>query len=390
MIKNKKIFSFIIFSVFLIWLLIISLNTKCVFADQLNDSINEQLNNLDLSKLESFFNSISQRPDSVDFFWLIKKMLNGETTIDASSFLNYILNIFLSDVFKLLPIFICVIAIGVLSSVSQNLRLSNLNESVSETIFFSCNLCVILLLSTQLIGLYKNIEIVIKNIAILCEIMLPIITTLMLSVGGNVSVAVYKPIVVILSGGIINLTLSVIMPLIIIMTVFNITSSFSPSIKLNKFSDLTSSTIKWIIGIIITVFSIFLSIQGLTSAHYDGISFKVTKYAISNSIPIIGGFIKDGFDIVVAGSVIIKNTIGVALVFALIFLIVSPFLSLLTFSLLLKLTGALLEPICDSRISNFCLSISKTVTYLIVALLSVGLMFFITVILLIISANAFV
>ena len=390
MIKNKKIFSFIIFSVFLIWFLIISLNTKCVFADQLNDSINEQLNNLDLSKLESFFNSISQRPDSVDFFWLIKKMLNGETTLDASSFLNYILNIFLSDVFKLLPIFICVIAIGVLSSVSQNLRLSNLNESVSETIFFSCNLCVILLLSTQLIGLYKNIEIVIKNIAILCEIMLPIITTLMLSVGGNVSVAVYKPIVAILSGGIINLTLSVIMPLIIIMTVFNITSSFSPSIKLNKFSDFTSSTIKWIIGIIITVFSIFLSIQGLTSAHYDGISFKVTKYAISNSIPIIGGFIKDGFDIVVAGSVIIKNTIGVALVFALIFLIVSPFLSLLTFSLLLKLTGALLEPICDSRISNFCLSISKTVTYLIVALLSVGLMFFITVILLIISANAFV
>ena len=63
-------FSFIIFSVFLIWLLIISLNTKCVFADQLNDSINEQLNNLDLSKLESFFNRSDKMKDiytSIDF-----------------------------------------------------------------------------------------------------------------------------------------------------------------------------------------------------------------------------------------------------------------------------------------------------------------------------------
>jgi stage III sporulation protein AE len=63
---------------------------------------------------------------------------------------------------------------------------------------------------------------------------------------------------------------------------------------------------------------------------------------------------------------------------------------MVVFSLLLKLTSALLEPICDSNISNFCLSISNTITYLIVSLLAVGFMFFILVVLMTLSASAFI
>ena len=247
---------------------------------------------------------------------------------------------------------------------------------------------MIILLTSEIISIWNNTKNTIENIAKLIEIMSPIILTLMIASGGSVSASVYKPAVLFLSTGIINIVLTIILPLVGLILVFSVISNFSDSIKISKFGESATSIIKWIIGIIITVFTIFLTVQGITSATFDGISIKAAKYAISNSVPIIGGFLKDGFDLVAAGSVIIKNSVGIAVVFALFYTIISPVLYIASFSLLMKLTAALLEPICDARISGFCTSVSKCITYLIVALLTVGIMLFVTVLLMIFSGNA--
>ena len=120
------------------------------------------------------------------------------------------------------------------------------------------------------------------------------------------------------------------------------------------------------------------------------ISIKATKYALSNSIPIVGGFIKDGFDLVIAGSILIKNAIGITCVIILFYMILSPVLYLVTFSILLKLVCAIIEPITDNKITSFCLGMSKCISYLLVAIISVSFMLFITILLMMFSANAFI
>ena len=133
-----------------------------------------------------------------------------------------------------------------------------------------------------------------------------------------------------------------------------------------------------------------MTVQGITSASIDGISLRATKYAISNSIPLIGGFLRDGFDIVIAGSVLIKNAVGIIGLFSLFFIVLSPVLTICVVSLLFRLVASLVEPIGDVRISDFCTSISSGISYLIVCILMVGFMLFITVLLMIFSANAFI
>ncbi|MBQ7236119.1 MAG: stage III sporulation protein AE [Clostridia bacterium] len=383
----KKIIIFLLLNVFLVSLL---LNFTPVFADQLSENIDEQLGNLELGELENFFNTIVGKPNDVDFLSYINGLLHGEYNVDLANVTNYIANIFLNNVFEVLPTFLSVIAIAVLCGIIQNTKNSYLSDSVGEITFFVCMMGIVLLISTQVISLWQNTQNIIENIANLIEIMSPIIITLMVAVGGNVSASVYKPTVAFLSNGVVNVFLCVVMPLIAMMTIFNLVSNFSSTIKLGKFADFATSTIKWIVGLIVTIFGLFLSVQGITSAHFDGISIKAAKYAISNSVPIIGGFLKDGFDLVIAGSVLIKNVIGIAVIVALFYMVISPALYLAVFSLLLKLTAALVEPISDTRIANFCVSMSKTITYLTVVLLSVGFMLFITVLLMIFSANAFI
>ena len=133
-----------------------------------------------------------------------------------------------------------------------------------------------------------------------------------------------------------------------------------------------------------------MTVQGIASATYDGVSIKAAKYAISNSIPIVGGFLRDGFDIVVAGSVLIKNSVGIACLFGFLIMIISPVIKMSVFSLMLKGCSAIVEPISDPRIPNFCASISKCINYLVAITLVSSFMFFINVLLMIFTANAFI
>ncbi len=361
-----------------------------VSAQSLSENINNQLGNLDLSELEEFFNSVNQNNLSPEFSNYLHNLLNGEYGFDYKTFGEYIFKIFFNNIYEILPSFFSIIAIAIFCGIIQGAKSKYLSDGISEIISLVCLLSIILIISNDVILLWKNTQNTIDSIAKLCTIMSPIIITLMLASGGTVSATVYKPSVTFLSSGIINIVLYVVLPLVGITTIFGIISTFSRTLKLNKLSDFFTSLIKWIMGLICTVFGLFLSIQGITSATFDGISIKAAKYAISNSIPLIGGFLKDGFDLVVAGSILIKNAIGITCIFALFYMILSPILHMVAFSLLLKLTSALIQPICNTELSDFCTVISKGISYLIVCLLTVGFMMFLTVILMIFSANAFI
>ncbi len=383
---RKAIYLLLIFLV-----VIFSFNTTTtVCADTLSENIDEQLKNLDLSQFESFFNNIKDLPNNIDFFSYVNGLLEGKYDLKFDNIFSYLFKLLISNIANFIPSFVSIIAIALLCNLLQKIKSNIASDGIGEIIVFVCLLSIIVLLSSQIISLWKNTKIIIENIAKLSEIMSPIILTLMVASGANVSASVYKPAVAFLSNGVISVFLYVIMPLIAIMIIFYIVSSFSTTAKLSKFIDVSVSAVKWIIGLIITIFTVFLSVQGITSATFDGISIKATKYAISNSIPLVGGFIKDGFDLVVAGTVLIKNVIGITGAFALFYIILSPLLQIVAFSLLLKLLSAILQPIADNKIIGFCDGMSKCISYLSVVLISVGFMLFITILLITFSANAFI
>ncbi|MBE7083651.1 MAG: hypothetical protein E7373_03505 [Clostridiales bacterium] len=369
---------------------ICSFNCGYVFADALSDSIKEQLGNINLNELELFINSLNLSFVKDDFISTINSILNGNFTLDITSIGNVAKEIFLKDMYNLLPTIISIIAIAVLCGLITNLKSSYMTDSVAETIIFVCLCSIVFILLTEILSIYTLVKNTIETIGKTVEIMSPIMLTLMLAVGGNVSANVYKPAVAFLSGGIINLMSTIVLPLIIISTAFSVVSCFSNTIKLNKFSDFFHSIIKWIFGIIITIFTFFIGVQGVAGAKYDGITFKIAKYAISNSVPIVGGLLKDGLNIVIAGSVLIKNSIGVVVLFSLFFLILKPVFHFAVFSTLLKLTSALIEPICDVRICNFCLTIDKTISFLTASILVVGFLTLITVALMTASASVII
>ena len=368
-------------------LLVISFQIYNVKADALSDNISDQLNNLDLSALEDFVNNLRNKPENFVVRKYIEQLLTGNYTTDYSLFFNFIFDLITNSLTEILPSLLCIFSIVLFCGILQNFKSAFISNGLGNVINFVCVLSIILILGTQLFNIWINVKNIIENIANFIEIMSPIILTLMIASGGKTSATIYKPAVAFLSSGVVNVIMIFALPLIAISIIFNIVSSFSDNIKLTKFSDLATSLFKWTIGIISTIFSLFLSVQGITSASFDGISLRATKYAISNSIPIVGGFLRDGFDVFMAGSVLIKNSVGVIGIIALFYIILPPIIYMALFSLSLKLINAVTVSFSDNRVSELLLNISKGISYLIAVVLVVGLMLFITVLLMIFSAN---
>ena len=136
-----------------------------------------------------------------------------------------------------------------------------------------------------------------------------------------------------------------------------------------------------------SIFMSFVTVQGITGATLDSVAVGTAKFALSSYIPILGGYLSDGFDLVLASCVLIKNSIGLSVLIILICLILVPLLEIIIFMLGLKAVAAIIEPVTDNRMSELVAKMSDNLMPLILAILGISFMFFIMIMLIIYTCN---
>jgi stage III sporulation protein AE len=159
-------------------------------------------------------------------------------------------------------------------------------------------------------------------------------------------------------------------------------------LKISKFTAFFKSINKWIIGVCVSVFGIFFTLQGITCGTYDGVVRRAAKYAIGNGIPIVGGFLSGGFDLAVAGGILIKNSLGSMSIFLMLSVLFEPIAMLIAINLLLRLISAITQPFGDSKISDFLEETAESMHYCTAGLLFVGFLYFLTIMIMIFSTEA--
>ena len=360
------------------------------YSEELEEEINNQLEDLDFSSLEDILNSFTNGQINIfggsSFIEKLQKLITGEFD-DNQNLWSSIISIFFDNLLGLLPIISLIIAISLIGSMLQGLKPNNNGKSISNVIHFvTYGIIVVLILSivVKMVGLTTN---TIQSIKSQMDAIFPILLTLLTAIGGTVSTSVYQPAMALLTGTIMNLFTYVLLPIFIFSIVFNIVSNLSNTVKLDKFTSFFNSSYKWLTGLIFTVFTAFLSVQGITAGSIDGISIRTAKFAIKSYVPILGSYLSDGMGIILASSNLIKNAVGATGLFLLLATIISPLIELILFMLILKFVAGIIEPLGNKQIANFISSLSKSMTLLIALIIGVGFIYFITLGLVMCSAN---
>ena len=102
-------------------------------------------------------------------------------------------------------------------------------------------------------------------------------------------------------------------------------------------------------GLTMTLFSAVLTISGSFAAAPDGVTLRTAKFFFGNMIPVAGKLFADVLDTAAGSALLLKNTMGVAGMAAVLAITALPLLRIFIQSFLLKLVSALAEPLGDER-----------------------------------------
>lgn len=356
--------------------------------NSLVSTVSDILNGIDLSEMQDMV-------DQIDEFNLvqtsvkekIEKILKGEYFTDYTSLTSAILSLIFGDIRKVLPLIFTIIAVGILCNIIGNLKSEN--KSISDIINFVFLSVIILLVLVSFKDILKNTNSTINFILKQMQIIFPILITLLNTIGSISSISIYNPLVAVLTSIVSIVFDKFLYPLFIVIFILTILDNLTNTIKLGKLNSFLMSTFKWSIGIVFTLFTGFLSLQGISAGKYDSISLKATKFAMKSYIPIIGSYVSDGIDFFVLGATLVKNSIGLVGVIILVVTILSPIILIIIYKLSLQLCSGILEMTGNSSISSFLASCSKILILPIVLIIGIAFMYIITICLIMCTANIF-
>ena len=359
--------------------------------EEIGEEVSGQIDDLDMSALENILKSI--KDDDFNFFGsssfrgVVEKIINGEYSNDASSIFSALINLVFEDVLEFLPILTTIVAVGILCGFISALKSGVSGKSVGDIVQFVCFSVIVVLVVKVVASMVSLTTSTLLMVQSQMEAIFPILLTLITALGGTVSVSLFQPTIALLTSGIIAIFTKFVMPIFIFSLVFSIISNLTNAVKLNKFSGFFNSLFKYTIGFVLTIFSAFLSIQGIAANSHDGVSFRTAKFAIKSYVPVLGGYLSDGLDVILTSSMLVKNAVGVSGMILLFATIIVPLVKICAFILCLKLTAAILEPVADSKIANFVGGVSKTMSMLVVMILGVSFMYVISAGVLMATAN---
>ena len=360
-------------------------------GEELGQNVDDLLGDIDFTPIQEMIDGFDANQSKMFSIGNIKdkitSIINGEQAIDYSTIMEVVLQALMQLVVQYVPMFALIVGIGIIASLLGQIK-SRFNEkSTGDIVHFVCFCLIVVVMATSIKKLIHSTTSTLGSMQDIVNILFPIILTLMTGIGAVSSVGVFQPVLAVMSNIVSMVIFKAVIPIFIFSFVLNVIGHLSNNVKLDKFNSFLSSLFKWLIGITFTIFFAVISIQGISAGSFDSVSLRTAKFTISSYVPVMGGYLSQGMDLILASGVLIKNSVGLVGILVIISTILSPILELVVFSLMLKAVSAILQPLNNNRITNFLHSTSKVITMLSTCIIAVGFMYFLTIGMCMASAN---
>lgn len=374
----------LVFIVIVLALAVFAVSKQSAFADTQSDlqqEVENGLNNIDFSQMENVSTPFFQ-----NFVEKVRQIINGEFD-STQSFWELFCELLGSNFSAILPQLISIFCILVVCGLVRNTSDGFVSVDTSNVISFVGITVVSISVLALVVEAYRQVSAMISQTAALTDAAMPILLTLVTANGGNVSSSVCQPAMVMFSSVVVGTVKNVLLPLSVFGMAFVVVSNISSNLRVEKLSGLMNSASSWMLGVMFTLFSAFTAVQGITASSIDGVSFRAAKFAAKNYIPILGGYVSDGFDIVVASTSLIKNAFGAVSMLLMFFIAAKPLVTLICVNLGLQAVSAISEPIVESKYLKILGGICKSLTFLSALVFAVAFMFCILTFIAISCAN---
>lgn len=209
--------------------------------------------------------------------------------------------------------------------------------------------------------------------------LLPLMATMLAAVGAVTSAAVFHPVLVTVVTFVVGTIEQVVIPVLFLSAIVGVVGQIATEFPLHRLAQLLRQGALAALSLLFTVFLGVVVVRGAIAPVADGVALRTTKFLAGAVIPVVGSMMADAMEVVVGGSLLIKNALGVFGLLTLIALLAFPLLKIFAMVIIYRIATALVQPLSDPRLVEALSVLAGTLTSLMAAVATAALMFFVVI-----------
>lgn len=210
--------------------------------------------------------------------------------------------------------------------------------------------------------------------------LLPCLCTAAAAGGAVTSAGVKYAASMLFLDGMLSLMQTVILPVVYAYAAIFLAGEAAGNGILQSLGGLIRSAVKWLLILLTTVFTVYLSVSGILSGTVDASAAKAAKTVLSASLPVVGGILSDASSTLLSGAMILRNGIGLLGMLSVLAVCAIPYLTLGSHYLVFQASGAAASSFCDLQIGGVIRGMGNVFGILLGMIGSASVMLFVSII----------
>lgn len=261
-------------------------------------------------------------------------IIPGGEGLSFQNILKGLLKYFFHEILYNGKLLVTIVILTVFSMILETLQSAFERKAVSKVAYAISYMVLIIIAINSFSVAIQYAKSAIESMIHFMIAMIPLLLTLLTSMGNITSVTVLHPLIVFMIHTVGTLVYVIVFPLLFFSAVLHIVSSFSEQYKVTQLANLLRNISVAVLGFSLTVFLGVISVQGATTAAVDGVTLKTAKYVTGNFVPVVGRLFSEATDTVIGASLLVKNSIGLAGVVIIVLMCAFPALKILALALI--------------------------------------------------------
>ena len=303
----------------------------------------------------------------LDLRTLLAQLISGEVQFDLATLGETVKSLVLREVTSALALLVALVAPMLIGAMLGNIGSPG---GAARTAALVCVLAV----SAQLVTLYERMAPIARDalsgMARLTDQLYPLLAALLAAAGKGAGSALFTPAAAV-AGGVIS---GVISRWAVLLTgcaaALTIAGYLSDRMRLDGLTSLVKKSVTWGLGVLLTLFTAMLSMQGLLAKSYDGASIQTARFAASSLVPVVGGELADSLDALVTSAALVRSVLGVTGLLLLAAACAGPIVTLAMHALAVRLASALVEPLNTGPVQKMVEKFAGVISLLLAAVIS--------------------
>lgn len=348
--------------------------------------LNSYVEDLNLQEIEKNIEDMFPETE-ISFRDTFMSLVKGEIPLEKEYIIELAKQVLFAEVDRQQKIVVQILILVIVAAVFTNFIRVFQKDEISEIAFYTIYLLLFVILMKAFGELSELTAETVNRLLHFMRVLMPIYFFAVSLTSGSLTAAGVNELILFAVGASEMLVSYIVVPGISVYVMMVILNYLGSENRLSKFADLIKTVMGWMMKTLLGMVVAIQAIQGMLLPAIDSLKNSVLHKMVS-AVPVLGNTLNSVTEAVLGTAVILKNAVGAAGLIFIFMICLTPVVRLAICTLIYKAVGAAVQPVAEKRLTECIGGVAEGVAMLLKAVGTVGIMFLVTLAMVISSVKS--